>query len=537
MTNPYLTLEGVSYVLPDGRTLFSDLNEQFDLRPTGIVGRNGVGKTVLARILAGLAQPAAGRCIRTGRAYYLAQQAAPCPTATVAGLAGMQAIFDALARIEAGSTAAQDFDTVGDRWDVRLALRHELERCGLGGLDASTPAAVLSGGQAMRVALIGALLSGADFLILDEPTNHLDRPNRQALIAQLQRWPRGLLVISHDRQMLDAMERIVELSPRGLRSYGGGYRFYAQRKEEERGNAQLLLAQRKHERMREQQSLREQRERLERRQARGNRQGRDANQARILLDRQRQRSESSAGKLRQQHAAAGALLDQRVREAAEQVEDECAIVLHAPAAAAPAQRRVVELESAELPFVPAATRRIDLTLSGQQRVGVVGPNGCGKSTLLKLLSGQLQPLSGTCRIAAKTVYLDQGLSLLSARHSVLDQLRAANGKATEGDLRTRLAQLGLDAGKVTAPGGALSGGERLKAALACALYADQPAELLLLDEPSNHLDLPSMQALETMLRGYRGALVVVSHDDAFLDGLALTHRLVATGEGWRLEII
>ncbi len=483
----------------------------------GLIGRNGAGKSSLLRLLDGRTQPDDGDIARSSglRVATVEQEPELDENATV---------FDVVCNVE------------GDHedWQRPSRVRSVLEKLGL---PADVQIAGLSGGTRKRVALARALVDEPDLLLLDEPTNHLDRPNRQALIAQLQRWPRGLLVISHDRQMLDAMERIVELSTRGLRSYGGGYRFYAQRKEEERGNAQLLLAQRKHDRMREQQSLREQRERLERRQARGNRQGRDANQARILLDRQKQRSESSAGKLRQQHAAAGALLDQRVREAAEQVEDECAIVLHAPAAAAPAQRRVVELESAELPLVRAATRRIDLTLSGQQRVGVVGPNGCGKSTLLKLLSGQLQPMSGTCRIAAKTVYLDQGLSLLSPRHSVLDQLRAANGKAMEGDLRTRLAQLGLDARKVTAPGGALSGGERLKAALACALYADQPAELLLLDEPSNHLDLPSMQALETMLRGYRGALVVVSHDDAFLDGLALTHRLVATGEGWRLEII
>lgn len=537
MTNPYLALEGVSYVLPDGRTLFSGLNEQFDLRPTGLVGRNGVGKSVLAGILAGQLPPASGRCVRSGSVHYLAQQAAPRVAGTVAALAGVQARLDALGRIEAGSAAAEDFDILGDRWDVRLALQQELERCGLGHLDAATPAATLSGGEAMRVALIGALLSEADFLILDEPTNHLDRPNRLALIEQLQRWPRGLLAISHDRQLLEAMQRIVELSTLGLRGYGGGYSFYAQRKEEERRNALSLLEQRKHERQREEQSLREQRERQERRQARGNRQGREANQAKILLDRQKARSETSAGKLRRQHAAASEQLTLRVREAAEQVEDQDAIVLHAPPAAMPAQRRIAELDGVELPFVLAATRRIDLMLGGQQRVGVVGPNGCGKSTLLKVLAGQLQASGGTCRVAVEAVYLDQGLATLAPQRPVLEQLQAANRGASEADLRTRLAQLGLDARKIAVPSAALSGGERLKAALACALYADPPAQLLLLDEPSNHLDLPSMQALEAMLRAYRGALVVVSHDDAFMDSLGLTHRLLAGSDGWRLEII
>ncbi|MEM5275241.1 ABC-F family ATP-binding cassette domain-containing protein [Cupriavidus taiwanensis] len=535
MTNPCLALEGASFVLPDGRTLFSDLTEQFDQRPTGLVGRNGAGKTVLARMLAGQVQPAAGRCTRHGSVYYLAQQISHPPGATVSDLAGVRTILDALERIEAGSSAPEDFDAVGERWDIRLRLQHELERNGLGHLDAATPASALSGGEAMRVTLAGALLSDADFLVLDEPSNHLDRPNRQALVEQLQRWPRGLLVVSHDRQLLGAMARIVELSSLGLRSYGGNYAFFAQCKEQEQQSAIQQLEQRKLEQRREAQALREQGERLERRQARGNRQGHEANQARILLGRQKERSESSAGKLRQQHAAARAQSAERVREAAQRVENDLAIVVHELPVALRSQRRVAELEAVELPFVRAATRHLSLTLTGQQRIGVVGPNGCGKSTMLKVLARQLEPLAGTCRMSVEGIYLDQRLASLDPQRTVLEQMLEANGTATEGDLRMRLAHLGLDHRKIAAPGGSLSGGERLKAALACVLYADPPPHLLLLDEPSNHLDLPSVQALEAMLRGYQGALVVVFHDDAFMDSLGLTDRLVATGQGWRTE--
>ncbi|SOY58508.1 Putative ABC transporter ATP-binding protein [Cupriavidus taiwanensis] len=535
MTNPYLALEGASYVLPDGRTLFSAISEQFDQRPTGLVGRNGAGKTVLARMLAGQVQPAAGRCTRHGSVFYLAQQISHPSGATVADLAGVRTILDALERIEAGSSAPEDFEAVGDRWDVRLRLRDELERNGLGHLDATTPASALSGGEAMRVTLAGALLSDADFLILDEPSNHLDRPNRQALAEQLQRWPRGLIVVSHDRQLLGAMARIVELSSLGLRSYGGNYSFYAQCKEQEQQSAIQQLEQRKLEHRREAQSLREQRERQERRQARGNRQGHEANQARILLGRQKERSESSAGKLRQQHAAALLQSADRVREAAQRVEHDLAIVVHAPPVALTSQRRVADLDAVELPFVPAATRHISLALTGQQRVGVVGPNGSGKSTLLKVLARQLQPLAGTCKMPVDGIYLDQRLANLDPRRTVLEQMLAANRVATEGDLRMRLAHLGLDHRKIAAPGGSLSGGESLKAALACVLYADPPPHLLLLDEPSNHLDLPSVQALEAMLRSYQGALMVVSHDEAFMNSLGLTDRLVATEQGWRAE--
>jgi len=538
MTQPSTTLialDGAAYGLPDGRQLFSNLHEQFDGRPTGLVGRNGVGKTVLARILAGHLAPSAGRCVRHGAVYYLAQQVAPAPGATVADLAGMRPVLDALDRIAAGSIAVADFDLVGDRWDLPQRLRQELDRNGLDRCHAATPASSLSGGEAMRVALLGAMLSGADFLILDEPSNHLDALSRQALIAQLQRWTGGLLVISHDRQLLNAMARIVELSPSGLRSYGGNYDFYAAGKAQERQAAQDQLDQRKHQRQREEQAMRTERERQERRQARGARQGQDANQAKILLGRQKERSESSAGKLRQQQDAARAHLAERVRTAAQRVSHEAEIVLHALPTAKPTHRRLVQLDAVELPFVPAATRRISLNLNAQQRVGVVGANGCGKSTLLKVLAGQLAPLAGVCQVADGCIYLDQRLANLDPARSVLEQVLAANRTASAGTLRTYLAQLGLDASQIAVPSGTLSGGERLKAALACVLYAEPPAQLLLLDEPGNHLDLPSLAALETMLRSYRGGLIVVSHDDALLNQLQLTDRLLATDQGWRLE--
>ncbi|HEY0915745.1 MAG TPA: ATP-binding cassette domain-containing protein, partial [Solimonas sp.] len=235
MTNPVsLTLQGVCFQLPDGRALFSELDERFDSRRTGLVGRNGVGKSVLARIMAGELSPTAGRCLRSGPVHYLAQQTTPPPDQTVAGLAGMQPMIEALRRIEAGGTRQKDFDAVGDRWDLRERLQQELAASGLPRLRHDTPAAQLSGGEAMRVALAGAFLSGADLLILDEPSNHLDREHRQALRDQLQHWNGGLIVVSHDRELLETMERIVELSALGLRSYGGGYRFYEQVRMQER---------------------------------------------------------------------------------------------------------------------------------------------------------------------------------------------------------------------------------------------------------------------------------------------------------------
>ncbi|MBQ5949256.1 ABC-F family ATP-binding cassette domain-containing protein [Massilia sp. ST3] len=534
MTQSFLALDSASFILPDGRILFSSLTEQFDTRRTGLVGRNGAGKTVLARMLAGELEPSAGRCLRPASLYYLAQHAGQDGAATVAELAGAGPVLAALERIEAGGTAPSDFETVGDAWDIRQRLAQELERAGLAGLALGTPAAALSGGEAMRVALAGAALRDPDFLILDEPSNHLDRAGREALARQLLAWRKGLLVISHDRELLGIMERIVELSGQGLRSYGGNFAFYEEVRRQEQDGAARQLEQARLALRRDEHERRDQRERQARREARGKREGKTANQAAILLGGRKERSEGSAGRLRLQHEAAREEGTRAVREAAERLREDAAVRIHAVADAAPAQRRVASLEDVVLPFARAPLDRISLSLGGRQRIGIEGPNGCGKSTLLKVLGGALAPLAGRASLPARVAWLDQRLGSLDPDRSTLQQLLERNRRVGQDMLRTWLVQLGLDAQAVQRPSGLLSGGERLKAALACELYADEPPELLLLDEPGNHLDLASLAALETMLNGYQGALAVVSHDSVFLERVNLTHRLRATPEGWRL---
>ncbi|MGF6593087.1 ABC-F family ATP-binding cassette domain-containing protein [Pseudomonas sp. 2835] len=535
MTNTsILTLDSVTLALPDGRLLFSDLVETFDQRRTGLVGRNGVGKSLLAHVLAGRLPPSEGRCLRRGRVHYVGQHLADAG-ATVADLAQVREVIDALLRIEAGSTQTADFDCVGERWDIRERLQAQLDQHGLAQLSWAHRAKTLSGGQAMRVALLGAFVSDADYLILDEPSNHLDATSREALMTLLEGWNKGVLVISHDRELLERMERIVELSPLGLSSYGGNYSFYAQCKSAQAEQAERTLDRLKLERQRQARELQQQRERLQRQQSRASKAARSANQAKILLDRQQQRSETTAGKQQRDHQAARLALNTQVRDAAQQVETACPIVIHAPAPRQPSGSQVVVLQDLQLPF--AHQGLVNLSLYSGERLGLIGANGSGKSTLLKVLAGQRAPAAGTFEVRSEVALLDQHCSLLPAGQSVLEYLRSAsaNANANESLLRTRLAQLGLGAERINLPSGVLSGGERLKATLAGVLYRDTPVGLLLLDEPSNHLDLPSLAALEAMLRQYRGTLLVASHDRVFMQQLALDGYL-QLGEGSELHI-
>lgn len=530
MTSNSLTLDRVSYRLADGRPLFSDLSFSFEPVATGLVGANGAGKSVLARLLAGQLSPDDGRVHRSGQVFLLPTPGYP-PRGTVGELAGVGAELAALARIEAGSIDEADFACVGDHWDLRERLQQQWQAMQLpADLDPAQPASRLSGGQAMQVVLSGAWASGADWLILDEPSNHLDARHRHQLYVQLQQWQGGLLAISHDRGLLAQMVQIVELDAHGLHRYGGPWQHYADTRAAEREAAAAQLEHARAQHRQQQRSAREQNERQQQRQARGNREAREANQAPILLGRQKQRAEASHGRAKQ-------IQSDRLQASAAQVRAAAAAVHVAPELALfsgereRGQARLLQAHDLVLPH--GCNAALQLEIRRGQRIAVVGDNGSGKSTLLRVLAGQLAARSGQVQRHAPLALLDQQLLGLAGEQSILDAVRAANPAADAGELRTRLALLGLDAQRVQRPASSLSDGERVKGALASVLYADPAPQLLLLDEPGNALDLAALQALEELLAAWPGALLMVSHDTHLLQALRPTQVLQVGDAGWR----
>lgn len=532
MTALLLTLERVSHRLADGRVLFSDLSFQFEPIATGLVGANGVGKTHLARLLAGHDTPQQGRCLRGGRVFLLPARSG-APRGSIGALAGVGAQLRALDRIVAGSVDAEDFTLAEGHWDLRERLARQWQECGLpAGLSADDDAASLSGGQAMQVALSGAWASAADWLILDEPSNHLDRQQRALLVQQLQRWRGGLLVISHDRALLEHMHCIVELDGQGLHRHGGPYAHYASLRRQQQQAAQARADHARNAHRQQQRQARQQHERAQQRQARGNHDARHANQAPILLGLQKQRAQASAGRVQQASAARLQESSARVREAAAAAPQAVVLAALAPAVAA-GSSRIARLQSVVLPFGNRAP--LDLIVQRGQRIALVGSNGSGKSTLMKVMAGQLAAEAGTIDMTAHVALLDQDLAVPNAEQSVLQVVQVANPEAPPAQLRTRLALLGLDADRIARPFATLSAGERLKGALACALYATPAPELLLLDEPGNGLDLDALEALQHLLAHYRGTVVMSSHDPHLLQALCPTHQLCADGPGWHLQ--
>ena len=531
--SPSFILHQVTCQFPTGDTLFGPLNLTLEPSLCALVGRNGSGKTRLLRLLAGLDEPATGHIERFGSHAWVAQQHVISSQTTLAELLGYDAIFAARKRIDSGDYQPDDLALLDGHWDIAERLSEAFINATLPPFEPDKPAIELSGGERIRALLCGAFTAGADFLLLDEPTNHLDRQGRAWFYDQLSRYLGGVLVASHDRELLEQVPRILELSASGLRSYGGNYADYQAQRDAEQQAARAALEHAATERKRTRARMQKEHDDSQRRSAKTLRTVDTLNIASFERVKYKGAAKERIGTWKKQHSEQNEALNAAVNKARERVEDDNPVMFTLPGSQIPEGKQVLVLEDLVLQHVPVPP--LNWRMDGPMRVALKGPNGCGKSTLLKTLLGEVAPRSGSCKVSVSCAYLDQHLSRLDLSQSVMTHLNLSHTPLEEGVLRTRLAQLQLGADKVMLPLAALSGGERLKAALACVLWRAEATQLLLLDEPTNHLDLASVQAIEAALAGFPGALLVVSHDEAFLSGLTLTHELVWEEAGWRCD--
>ncbi|MGM8847241.1 ABC-F family ATP-binding cassette domain-containing protein [Enterobacter roggenkampii] len=531
--SPSFILHQVTCQFPTGDTLFGPLNLTLEPSLCALVGRNGSGKTRLLRLLAGLDEPATGHIERFGSHAWVAQQHVISSQTTLAELLGYDAIFAARKRIDSGDYQPDDLALLDGHWDIAERLSEAFINATLPPFEPDKPAIELSGGERIRALLCGAFTAGADFLLLDEPTNHLDRQGRVWFYDQLSRYQGGVLVASHDRELLEQVPRILELSASGLRSYGGNYADYQAQRDAEQQAARAALEHAATERKRTRARMQKEHDDSQRRSAKTLRTVDTLNIASFERVKYKGAAKERIGSWKKQHSEQNEALNAAVNKARERVEDDNPVMFTLPGSQIPEGKQVLVLEDLVLQHVPVPP--LNWRMDGPMRVALKGPNGCGKSTLLKTLLGEVAPRSGSCKVSVSCAYLDQHLSRLDLSQSVMTHLNLSHTPLEEGVLRTRLAQLQLGADKVMLPLAALSGGERLKAALACVLWRAEATQLLLLDEPTNHLDLASVQAIEAALAGFPGALLVVSHDEAFLSGLTLTHELVWEEAGWRCD--
>jgi ATPase subunit of ABC transporter with duplicated ATPase domains len=533
--SPSFILHQVTCQFATGDVLFGPLS--FSLEPAlcGLVGRNGSGKTRLLQMLAGAESPSHGHIEAFASVAYVAQQHELAAKTTLADFLGLAEVFDALDRVAQGTMQAEDVDRLDGQWDLADRLCSAFRELSLPDFDPHLPAASLSGGERMKALLCAAFQTGADYLLLDEPTNHLDARGREWLYQQLINWQGGALIASHDRALLEKLPRILELHAGEVRSFGGNFTVYQQQKEAEQQAARAALDHAATERKRTRARLQKEHDASLRRSAQTLRTVDSLNIASFERVAYKGAAKARPGTLRRQHNEQNAALNAALNQARERVEEDNPVMLTLPGSAISVGKQVLECE--DLVLAHSGVPPLNWLVQGPMRIALKGPNGCGKTTLLKTLLGQQTPASGSCKVPVRAVWLDQHLSRFDLSLSVLGLLRQGESELDEGTLRTRLAQLQLTADKVGLPLSTLSGGERLKAVLAAVLWQRDAAQLLLLDEPTNHLDLASTQAIEAALAEFPGAMLVVSHDEAFLHGLKLTHALEWREMGWIFDIL
>lgn len=531
----FLQLQSVSFKQNNGETLFSELTGTFTAKITALIGRNGVGKTVLAQLCAGILLPTSGTIFNSDHVFYLSQHYVILEETAVAELLGINHVMAALHRIEQGSVLEQDFEIVGDQWAIEVEALSLLAKLGLSDLSLDSPAMALSGGEQMRIRIAAAFLSQKEILILDEPSNHLDQAQKEKLWDLMQMWPGTIILISHDRFFLNQLHNIVELTPSGLEWFTGSYEEFRAYKAEAAERAVEILSSVKAQEKQRQAVIQQQIERQEKRTSAAHKARGNQNQAKILMDAQKNKSDLTSGKTQQKLDRIKKEGQSRIDSARSNLDTASSIHLHHIPALINQPDIAVKLEDIQLPFMPLNPEALNQVIRSGERIAIIGSNGIGKTLLLKVIAGSLVPESGHATHFVKTAYLDQHLTTLNLKEPVLEQISQGRTKDEISQLRMQLAQLGLTAAHIERASQYLSGGEKLKAALAMILYDQTPAGLLLLDEPSNHLDLESLSALETMLNHYQGTLIVISHDATFLSKIGIESQIKKTEAGWIKE--
>ncbi|MFJ4282671.1 ABC-F family ATP-binding cassette domain-containing protein [Streptomyces massasporeus] len=519
-----ITVTSLAFTWPDGSPVFEGLDVSFGPGRTGLVGVNGSGKSTLLKLIAGELAPTDGTVRVAGEVGYLPQNVTLDTTLRVDEALGIAAQRAALHAIESGDVCEAHFETVGDDWDVEERALATLGELGLGHVELDRTIGEVSGGESVLLRLAALLLRRPEVLLLDEPTNNLDLYARRRLYAAVQSWPGVMVVVSHDRELLDLVDQIADLRSGEISWYGGNYSDYEEALEIEQEAAERMVRVAESDFRKQKRELADAQVKLARRKRYGQKMWDSKREPKIVMGARKRAAQESAGKHRIMHEEKLAEARERLDEAVEAVRDDDEIRVDLPYTAVPPGRTVLTLQDLGLRY--GARVKGGLDLRGPERVALIGRNGAGKTTLLRTITGELAPEAGEVMAHVPLRFLPQRLDVLDGELSVAENVARFAPDATNNRIRARLARFLFRGARADQKAATLSGGERFRAALAALMLAEPAPQLLLLDEPTNNLDMASVRQLTTALESYEGALVVASHDLPFLESIGITRWLL-----------
>ncbi|WP_279102158.1 ABC-F family ATP-binding cassette domain-containing protein [Gordonia bronchialis] len=501
-----ITFSGVSFAWPDGTPVFDGLSFTVPNAVYSLIGANGVGKSTLLALIAGRLRPHEGSITAQGEVGLVTQDAYTEPATTLAAALGIAPILDAISRIEAGSVDERDFTVVGDAWDAQDRAVAQLSRLGLP-TDVNRTVGTLSGGEATLLGIAARLLDRPSVLLLDEPTNNLDNRSRTRLFEAIDVFSGTVIVVSHDLELLERVDATLELYRGTVRVFGGPYSHYRDVIDAEQDAAMAAATTAAGDLRRQKRELVDAQIKLDRRARTAAKAEREKRVPKIIAHLRRDAAQVSAGKLRNAHrddvSAAAARLDARRDE----IRDDRSTRISVPTTEVATHAQVIADDR--------------LRIDGPERIALVGPNGAGKSTLI-------DELIATEAILVPYAYVPQRFTFDDPDRSIVDEVTSAHPDVDAQQVRAHLARFLFRGARADRVVGELSGGERLRVALASALLGDPPPKLLILDEPTNNLDLDTVTQLVDALTSWSGALLVVSHDAGFLERLGI-ERVVEIG--------
>ncbi|KOT39747.1 ABC transporter [Streptomyces caelestis] len=521
---PAITCTSLAFTWPDGTTVLEGLDVAFGPGRTGLVGVNGSGKSTLLKLIAGELRPADGAVRVVGEVGYLPQNVTLDTALRVDEALGIAARRTALHAIEAGDVAEEHFETVGDDWDVEERALATLGELGLGHIGLERTVGEVSGGESVLLRLAALLLRRPDVLLLDEPTNNLDLYARRRLYAAVANWPGVMVVVSHDRELLDLVDQIADLRAGEVTWYGGNFSAYEEALAVEQEAAERMVRVAEADFRKQKRELVDAQVKLARRKRYGQKMWDQKREPKIVMGARKRAAQESAGKHRIMHEEKLAEARERLDDAVEAVRDDDEIRVDLPYTAVPPGRGVLTLMDLELEYGARVNGGLDLR--GPERVALIGRNGAGKTTLLRTIAGELEPVSGEAAVHVPLRFLPQRLDVLAPELTVAENVARFAPDATNNRVRARLARFLFRGARADQKAETLSGGERFRAALAALMLAEPAPQLLMLDEPTNNLDMASVRQLTTALESYEGALIVASHDLPFLESIGITRWLL-----------
>ncbi|MBZ9643330.1 ABC-F family ATP-binding cassette domain-containing protein [Streptomyces sp. PSKA30] len=523
-----LTCTSLTFAWSDGTPLFESLDVSFGPGRTGLVGVNGSGKSTLLKLIAGELTPADGAVRVAGEVGYLPQNVTLDTALRVDEALGIADVRAALHAIEAGDVAEEHFETVGDDWDIEERTLATLGELGLGHVALDRTIGEVSGGESVLLRLAALLLRRPDVLLLDEPTNNLDLYARKRLYAAVAAWPGVMVVVSHDRELLELVDQIADLRSGEISWYGGNFSAYEEALAIEQEAAERMVRVAEADFRKQRRELADAQVKLARRKRYGQKMWDEKREPKIVMGARKRAAQESAGKHRIMHEEKLAEARERLDEAVEAVREDDEIRVDLPYTAVPAGRTVLTLRELELVYGARVAGGFDLY--GPERIALIGRNGAGKTTLLRTIAGELEPVSGEATAHVPLRFLPQRLDVLDGALTVAENVARFAPGATNNRIRARLARFLFRGARADQQAATLSGGERFRATLAALMLAEPAPQLLMLDEPTNNLDMASVRQLTTALESYEGALIVASHDLPFLESIGITRWLLLDGE-------